>query len=92
MVFYISLVLIAIMAIWLVALNDSFTIVSNGAFLFLTTDFGWLYMIAMIVLLVFVVYIAFGKYGKIRLGSDDSRPEYRNLTWFGLPILNSLRE
>ncbi len=84
MVFYISLVLIAIMAIWSVVLNDSFTIVSNAAFLFLTTDFGWLYMIAMIVFLVFVVYIAFGKYGKIRLGSDDSRPEYRNLTWFGL--------
>ena len=22
--------------------------------------------------------------GKIRLGGDDSRPEYSNLTWFGL--------
>ncbi len=83
-VFYVSLVLVAVMAVWSVAFNDSFTVVSNAAFAFLTEDFGWLYMTAMIVFLVFVVYIAFGKYGRIRLGEDDSRPEYRNLTWFGL--------
>lgn len=83
-VFGVSLALIAIMAVWSVAFNKSFTMVSNAAFTFLTTGFGWLYLIAMIVFLVFVVYIAFGKYGNIRLGGDDARPEYRNLTWFGL--------
>lgn len=83
-VFYVSLVLVAVIAVWSVAFNGSFTNVSNLCFDFLTNDFGWLYLIAMIVFLVFVVYIAFGKYGKIRLGDDDSRPEYSNLTWFGL--------
>lgn len=83
-VFYVSLVLIAVMAVWSVAFNDSFTAVSNAAFTFLTTDFGWLYLLAMIVFLVFVVYVAFGRYGKIRLGPDDSKPEYSNMTWFGL--------
>ena len=83
-VFVVSLVLIAIMAIWSVALNESFTKVSNAAFTFLTTDFGWLYLLAMMIFLVFVIYMAFGKYGKIRLGGDDSKPEYSNLTWFGL--------
>lgn len=83
-VFYVSLILIAIMAVWSVAFNASFTRVSNAAFTFLTTDFGWLYLLAMVVFLVFVVYTAFGKYGKIRLGDDDSRPEYSNLSWFGL--------
>ncbi len=84
LVFYISLVLIAIIAVWSVVLNESFTKVSDACFTFLTTDFGWLYLIAMLVFLVFVVYIAFGRYGGIRLGGDDSRPEYKNLTWFGL--------
>lgn len=83
-VFYISLALIAVMAVWSVAFNDSFVTVSNAAFTFLTTDFGWLYLLAMMVFLIFVVYIAFGRYGKIRLGEDDSRPEYSNMTWFGL--------
>lgn len=83
-VFYVSLVLIVVMAVWSVAFNDSFTVVSNAAFTFLTTDFGWLYLLAMIVFLIFVVYVAFGRYGKIRLGADDSKPEYSNMTWFGL--------
>ena len=83
-VFYISLTLIAIMAIWSVAFNKSFTTVSNAAFQFLTNDFGWLYLLSMIVFLVFIVYAAFSKYGNIRLGEDDSKPEYSNMTWFGL--------
>ena len=83
-VFYISLIIIAVMAVWSVAFNDSFTAVSNAAFAFFTTDFGWLYLLAMIVFLVFIVFIAFSKFGKIRLGGDDSKPEYSNMTWFGL--------
>lgn len=83
-VFYVSLLLIAVMAVWSVAFNKSFTAVSDAAFTFFTTGFGWLYLLAMIVFLVFIVYIAFGRFGKIRLGGDDSRPEYSNMTWFGL--------
>lgn len=83
-VFVISLILIAVMAVWSVAFNDSFTKASNAAFAFLTTDFGWLYLAAMLVFFGFVAWAALGKYGKIRLGGDDSRPEYSNLTWFGL--------
>ena len=83
-VFYVSLALVAIMAVWAVAFNDNFTKVSNAAFNFLTTDFGWLYLLAMMVFLGFVIFIAFSKYGNIRLGGDDARPEHSNLSWFGL--------
>ncbi len=83
-VFGISMALITIMALWSVVFNENFTKLSNIAFRFLTNDMGWLYLIAMVVFLVFVVYVAFGKYGSIRLGSDDSKPEYSNMTWFGL--------
>ena len=83
-VFYVSLIIVGVMAVWSVALNDSFTVVANAAFKILTTDFGWLYLISMIIFFGFIVYFAFSKYGKIRLGSDDSRPEYSNMTWFGL--------
>ncbi len=83
-VFYLSLVIILAMGVWSVAFNAGFTEVSNWLFTFLTTNFSWLYLIAMIVFLVFVIYVAIGKYGHIRLGGDDSRPEYKNMTWFGL--------
>ena len=68
-VFYVSLIIVGIIAVWSVAFNDSFTVVANAAFKVLTTDFGWLYLVSMIIFFGFIVYFAFGKYGKIRLGS-----------------------
>ena len=83
-VFYVSLALCAIIAVWAVAFNESFTVVSNGIFSFLTVNFGWLYMLAMLFFVVFVIIIACSKYGKIRLGADDSRPEYSTVSWFAM--------
>ncbi len=83
-VFLFSLIIITIMAIWSVAFNENFTEVANITFSILTNDFGWLFLIAAMVFFVFVVYAAFGKYKNVKLGGDDSVPEYSNITWFGL--------
>ena len=37
-VFYVSLIIVGIIAVWSVAFNDSFTVVANAAFKVLTTD------------------------------------------------------
>ncbi len=83
-VFVISLILIAVMAIWSVAFNENFTMVANATFAVLTGDFGWLFLLSAMVFIVFVGYAAFGKYKHVKLGGDDSVPEYGNFTWFGL--------
>lgn len=38
----------------------------------------------MLFFVVFVLLIAFSKWGKIRLGPDDSRPEYGTVSWFAM--------
>ena len=43
---------------------------------------GWFYIFSISSLLIFLLWLAFSRYGSIRLGSDDSRPDYSNLTWF----------
>ncbi|MBM7703920.1 glycine betaine uptake BCCT transporter [Metabacillus iocasae] len=50
----------------------------------LLANFGWLYLLVATGLLVFALFLVFSKYGKIRLGKDDDRPEYSNLSWFGM--------
>lgn len=45
-------------------------------------NLGWLYIFAVTSLLVFLIGLAVSRYGNIRLGTDDSRPDYSNLTWF----------
>ena len=83
-VFLIALILCAVIAVWAIALNENFTIVSNAVFEFLTTDFGWLYLFAMLAFVVFVLAIAFSKWGRIKLGPDDSKPEYSTVSWFAM--------
>ncbi|MDO5118383.1 MAG: BCCT family transporter, partial [Eggerthellaceae bacterium] len=83
-VFLISLILCAIMAIWAIALNENFTVVSGAIFTFLTTDFGWLYLFVMLAFVIFVIFIAFSKWGNIKLGPDDSTPDYSDTSWFAM--------
>ena len=43
---------------------------------------GWFYILSVSSLLVFLLWLAVSRYGSIRLGSDNARPDYSNLTWF----------
>ena len=83
-VFVVSLAITIIMAIWAVAFNANFTVVSNAAYSFLTNNFGWLYLMAMTAFVIFSIAIAFSKWGKIKLGPDDSKPEYSTVSWFAM--------
>ena len=84
LVFRLSLLLTGGIALWAVAFNKSFTIVSDAIYNFLTKQFGWLYLAAMLFFVVFILLIAFSKWGEIRLGPDDSRPEYSTVSWFAM--------
>lgn len=83
-VFLIALILCAVMAVWAIAFNDNFIVVSNAVLAFLTEDFGWLYLIAMLSFVVFVIFVAFSKWGAIKLGPDDSKPEFTTVSWFAM--------
>ena len=83
-VFIYSLILSCGTALWAVLGNKSFSVFSNMLFNFLTVNFAWLYLLAMLIFVVFVIYIACSKYGNLRLGSDDSRPEYSTASWFAM--------
>lgn len=51
---------------------------------FITTYFGWFYIVAVSFFLIFAIGLMFTRYGKIRLGSDDSRPEFSTWSWFAM--------
>lgn len=50
----------------------------------ITGAFGWFYLLAVAGFLVFVAAIAASPFGRIRLGADDSRPDYGRLSWFAM--------
>ena len=83
-VFIIGLLLAAGLSIWGIVGNESFTEVAGAMFTFLTTDFGWLYLLVMLTFVFFAIALAVSKYGKIKLGPDDSKPEYSTMSWFAM--------
>ena len=83
-VFTVSLLLTLAVTVWAVAFNGNFTAVSNAIYSFITNDFGWLYLLAMLAFVLFSVAIAFSKWGDIKLGPDDSKPEYSTTSWFAM--------
>ncbi len=46
--------------------------------------FGWFYIISVAFFLIFVVALFFSPWGSIRLGEDDSEPEYSYFSWFAM--------
>ncbi len=83
-VFLIGLILAGGLSIWGIVGTESFTEAAGAMFTFFTTDFGWLYLIAMLSFVIFVIAIACSKYGNIKLGPDDSKPEYSTVSWFAM--------
>eukprot|EP00088_Acartia_fossae_P056450 TRINITY_DN6574_c0_g1_i10.p1 TRINITY_DN6574_c0_g1~~TRINITY_DN6574_c0_g1_i10.p1 ORF type:complete len:871 (-),score=132.30 TRINITY_DN6574_c0_g1_i10:960-3572(-) len=47
-------------------------------------SFTWLYIGSQDIWAVFIIIICFSKYGNIKLGKDDSVPEYNDATWFAM--------
>lgn len=83
-VFIVSLILTGGIAAWAVLGNENFTVVSDGVYAFLTNNFAWLYMVIMLAFVGYMIVIAASRWGKLRLGPDDSRPEYSTVSWFAM--------
>ena len=83
-VFYVSLLITAIIVVIGLIAPDPFAQAMNSTKAFLVDTFGWFYLIAMFVFVVFSLLIAFSRFGKIKLGPDDSVPEYSNKYWFAM--------
>ncbi len=45
---------------------------------------NWYYISALVILLFVCFYLMFSRFGKIRLGDDDSRPEFSNFSWLAM--------
>lgn len=84
LVFGISLAITLVIVLWAIIGNKSFVNAANQIFFLCTQKFGWLYLLSMTFFVAFVFFVAFSKWGNIRLGEDDSRPEYSSISWFAM--------
>ncbi len=46
--------------------------------------FGWFYILSVAFFLVFIAVVYFSPYSRVKLGPDDSEPEYSKASWFAM--------
>lgn len=83
-VFIISVVIVLIFVCWGALFPGNLAAVSTSLLDVTTEKFGWFYLMATFSFLIFSLFLAFSRYGKIKLGSDDDKPQYSNTTWFAM--------
>ena len=75
-----SLVIVAF-SIWAIFMPSSASTTMKAVVDWIATNLGWYYVITMVMVIGFVLWVALSKEGSIRLGPDDSRPQYKLGTW-----------
>ncbi|MFD3158674.1 BCCT family transporter [Haloimpatiens sp. FM7330] len=83
-VFYISLIITFAIVLWGIVFKEHFNNFANTLYDFLSVNFGWTYLLSMLIFVIFALILAFSKYGKIKLGPDDSKPEFSTTSWFAM--------
>lgn len=83
-VLYVSAALVLLFVASGMFLPTQMNDVVNRVFAFLTTAFGWLYLLSVAIFIVVAYGIAFSRFGHIKLGKDNDKPEFTNLQWFAM--------
>ncbi|MCA0148222.1 MULTISPECIES: BCCT family transporter [Rossellomorea] len=83
-VFWITVILVAASVAYGAIAPNSFETVTAKMQTFITSTFGWYYLILVTVIVIFCVFLIFSPMGTIRLGKPDEKPEYTRGTWFAM--------
>jgi len=51
---------------------------------FIFVNLNWVYVWGVTLFVIFLVYLMFSKFGNIKLGSNDSKPEYSFFSWISM--------
>ncbi|MCR2821587.1 glycine betaine uptake BCCT transporter [Lederbergia panacisoli] len=83
-VFWISVVLLMIAVLFGVIAPNHFESATSNVEAFITSRFGWYYLILVSVIVIFCIFLIFSPVGAIRLGKTDEKPEYSRPSWFAM--------
>ncbi|MCC5908090.1 MAG: BCCT family transporter [Balneolaceae bacterium] len=83
-VFWPSVILITILIVGTILAGDAAEIAFNTARVNITDWASWLFVAGVNIFIGFSIYFAFSKFGKIRLGGQDTEPEFSTMAWFAM--------
>jgi BCCT family betaine/carnitine transporter len=76
--------IIAAVGITLLVAPDAAAEKLSTLYEFIAIEFGIFYLLASVAAIGFLVWLASSRFGRIRLGEQDSAPEFRTLSWVAM--------
>ena len=83
-VFVVALTVAVAVVVWAAVAPGSISVVGADMQEWITTHFAWLLGGLMIAVLLFMLIVGYGPTGNIKLGADDSRPDYSTGSWIAM--------
>ncbi|WP_042150522.1 BCCT family transporter [Paucisalibacillus sp. EB02] len=83
-VFWISLAIVLVLVVFGVISPKNFEVITGNIKAFITTSFGWYYLILVTIIVLFCVFLIFSPVGAIKLGKPDDKPAFSKVSWFAM--------
>ncbi|QGU06668.1 Glycine betaine transporter BetP [Corynebacterium occultum] len=83
-VFAVALLASLSIFIWAMISPEGLNTVGTTMQGWVVANFGWLFSSLVILIMIFMFVIGFGPTGRIRLGADDSEPDYSTTSWISM--------
>jgi len=83
-VFTYSLIIILAAVIFGSVAPDTFEKITASLQSFISSSFGWYYLILVTIIVLFCIFLIFSPVGAIKLGKPDDKPDYSRPTWFAM--------
>ena len=83
-VFAIAAAVVVAFVLWGALAPKGMGEVTTDALTWLEKSFGWLFVLTTAAFVVFSAYLALSRYGNIKLGPDDSEPEFSTFSWVSM--------
>ncbi len=82
---FIPAVLISLITVaFLIFDREDAAIYSSIMIAYITTDWGWLFVIFGFSSFIFALWLGLGRYGHVKLGQEGEEPEFSNISWVAM--------
>lgn len=83
-VFLWSVGFVIALVLWAALSPESLGAAMTSAMDSVASGIGWIYLVVPFAAIVMLVWFAASRFGRIRLGAEDSRPEYSTFSWLAM--------
>lgn len=89
-VFWTSATIIIVASIIAMVIPGRFQVASEAVYEFISQNFTWFFLLLVFGFGVLLIFLALSPYGRIKLGDDDSEPEFAFWPWIGMLFSSGL--